>query len=349
MHRGLKVLAAVAALIGAISYFSGRSGPRVEASGTDTAPFRAQLIEYVNEIEGAIPLVAEIARQGGIGASSGFQLRSASEQCSAIRESLAFDPPPGEVRSWNEMERLLSFQRAWWEIPATLRRTLENELAGRAEASARLDASLGDNDDCSIAIDPIVIQISKGTVIIASQIADLVSDDIEVAGVSVPNPVKVIVVTIRALLETVELTLETIDGLRTSCLHEKIITVLDDLDTISGKIDDIANGLDTIERLQIEEDLTRTGGSRLGILELPPHLSVVVEDEEGEFVSVRGKFEQVRSIVIATLDRLKAAEQNQRHREAIDFFRRGEFYRGQGEFKEAFTQYRAAYRAGVNR
>jgi hypothetical protein len=244
------------------------------------------------------------------------------------------EPTREEEQWWYEMDSYLADDPLMFELPGTLRRFLEQDRRSRPERQGSLEVST--NDTC-VQLNPNLPAINLGFKIalaVFEGIQEFIDDK-----AFYPNLAAVIVVS------GVKITTEVFDykqSKRRDCLQEKLITILDSLDEISSQ-------QGSAERLLIEQDLTRTGDSRIGVLQLPEGFSVVVENEEGEMVSVPGKLDRVRAIVRATLEALKDAGQNQRHADAKEFFLRGEYWYEQGEYKEAYTQYREAYRAGVTR
>ena len=85
-------------------------------------------------------------------------------------------------------------------------------------------------------------------------------------------------------------------------------------------------------RLQIEENLAAgTNDAAIGQFELP--------------ASKGGQLELVRSIVLDTIDKLQAAGQNIRTARAL--LAKGDQYKAAGKYKDAYDQYRQAYRAAT--
>ncbi len=85
-------------------------------------------------------------------------------------------------------------------------------------------------------------------------------------------------------------------------------------------------------RLQIEENLAAgTNDAAVGQFELP--------------ASKGGHLELARTITLETIDKLQAAGQNIRNARAL--FAKGDQYRAAGKYKDAYDQYRQAYRAAT--
>lgn len=85
-------------------------------------------------------------------------------------------------------------------------------------------------------------------------------------------------------------------------------------------------------RLQIEENLAAgTNDAAVGQFELP--------------ASMGGHLELARTITLETINKLQAAGQNIRNARAL--FARGDVFRTQGKYKDAYDQYRQAYRAAT--
>jgi hypothetical protein len=85
-------------------------------------------------------------------------------------------------------------------------------------------------------------------------------------------------------------------------------------------------------RLQIEENLAAgTNDAAIGQFELP--------------ASKGGHLELARAITLETIDKLQAAGQNVRNARA--FLAKGDQYRAAGKYKDAYDQYRQAYRTAT--
>lgn len=326
--KRLPALAAFAIPILALPLLSGPGAFRAEASGSDSGAFRSRLAAYIGELEAVLPLVDAVAGGGGAAAGVGERMELAAHQCRVARQRLAATPTPSEEEMWIDLESLLAPQTEMWSYPAALRDALEREIV-RRDGGSTLDTT-SSHDDCPGGLPSALTVGTKIALALFEGIVDII-----------PDPfvrTKIAFVAIVFVFKTLDAIFDAVVDERSDCVQEKVFAVLDKLDVMDEKLDAIQSGLDSMERLQIEDDLARAGSGRIGVLELPETLSV------GD---VRGKLDKVRGVVVDTLRVFKNSGQLHRRSDARESFLRGEYWREQGQYIEAYTQYRSAYQAGV--
>ena len=322
---------------GAIALLAGVASPAADARAEDVHPerLRLSLLVFVDQLADLQPYFYEADDQ-------------APGQFAALAEARA-EIETIDAEQLEDLGSALGAYPGWWEIPSTMRATLENSRSrsGRATGTKPTADNCADSgDSCSSCpsdgggLD--AIAGLKFPELIAEGVFDIINADL---GYNIPNPAKIISGIVLFALRLSRISVEGVYLVHEECekaWNNKLLrTNLDATITSRASAGAIAQLQAGIDRLRIDNRRRAIEANMFSSRRLASIVSFVLPAAKG------GYLEEVSAIVAETIQNQKNARGAAALRNADEYFFAAEGARAGGEYRTAYDFYREAYRDAV--
>lgn len=306
----------------------------VPAAADDPEVLRAELLGMVDRLADLEPYLIVDSR--------------APAQLAALAEARA-QVEAIEADELASLGDILSAYPSWWTLPESARVALQESGARRAERAAAAPSAANCSDDydpCPACPDDggglDAVTGLKFPELIAEGVFDILNADI---GYNIPNPAKIITGFVLFAFVVPRVAVEGDYNTNNACTDawnsHLVGTNLDTTISSRASAKDIEQLQAAVDQLRIDDRRRAIEANMFAKTSIAALLTFVLPAADGGYI------EEVAAIVRDTIDKQKASRYVTVLYRSDEYYDAAEVLRAQGRYREAYEQYRKAYRESV--